>query len=194
MEKKQIAISSKPIEDALQGLAHWISYRQTLCHEHHINEGALVAEFVLLLRAQLDKSFGILNEEEYSKGNKKRMDIGIIEKDNGKKIAVIEVKRSLAGTQDIKKDIAKLAELKKGNKGILCYLAVISEKNPPGFLEENKTGTGKVKFKLKKKNEKPVLENAKLVKLLKSTGAFYGKEGNVQRANYCCLLEVLCRP
>jgi hypothetical protein len=178
----------KAIMLALQGLAFWISYRQALFHEHHLNEGALVVELAGLLKAKLNTSFKVFNESKFGDKNKTRMDIEIVERDknnNMKRIAIIEVKRDLASVKEIKDDIEKLVEAK--NKDILCYLIVVSENKPPKILEKpTKKDNAGTKFKLKKEFS----ANVKKFRLFKSMKSFSGKNGNIPQANYCCLLEI----
>ncbi|MCL2101844.1 MAG: hypothetical protein FWH22_09060 [Fibromonadales bacterium] len=198
------------IKIALQGLAFWISYRQVLYYEHSIHEATLVSKFLDLLRGKLNNSLAICNESQYEKG-KKRTDVEIrektVEKDNGskekckgKKLAVIEFKRNQASMKDIKNDIEKLIEVKR-NEGIPCYLVVTSDKKPPKIFEvmkkkapkifeamkENapKKNLSDIKFSLKKEIKKYAKFNN-----FKSTGYLYSKKGNIQKANYCSLLEI----
>jgi len=172
------------LEAALQGLAFWISYRQVLCYEHPINEGALVAELVTLLRAKLDSEFIILNERKFNKNSRERMDIEIVKKDSEERIAIIEVKRFFAGKTLINKDIEKLTDAKKQKKNeeVLCYLAVISENEIPKTFVENGRAVRK-NLSL----EKNFTAN---IRVLKSMRSFKGKNGNIPNANYCCLLKI----
>jgi len=85
------------IENSLQGLAFWMGYRNTTCHEYVFTEYSLVEEFSSLLKSLLGKEYTIKREELYSKyfpGIEKgdRMDLFITDK-NGNNHAVIEVKR-----------------------------------------------------------------------------------------------------
>jgi hypothetical protein len=168
------------IEVALQGLAFWISYRQTLCHEkicceddrRYINEGALVAEFVVLLRAKLDTSFEIRNESEYGENNKNKMDVEIRErgKKNGR-VAIIEFKRDLAGKGAVIGDVKKLLGAKE-KKNMLRYLVVVSEYGPPKILDDAKTSGIKHRVFVSAKS-------------LRSK-----EEDTPPQANYCCLLKI----
>ncbi|MCL2207804.1 MAG: hypothetical protein FWB90_06905 [Fibromonadales bacterium] len=178
------------VKAALQGLAHWMSYRQILCHDHHINEGALVAELVLLLRAKLNNNFKILNEKEYGKNDKKKMDIEIVKIDDKNKekktrIAIIEVKRFGAGRAGIDNDIKKITKAKKKNenKDVLCYLIITSEEGFPSYLMD--------------KNEKSTKKNLPIesgfsatIRTYKSTNVLNRREGRIPKVNYCSLLNI----
>jgi len=173
------------LEAALQGLAFWISLRQVSYSEHIINEGALVTEFVSLLRTKLDNDFAIPNESKYNKKSNKRMDIEIVKKDSKARIAIIEVKRYLGGERLIKEDIKKLinAKKEKENKDVLCYLAVISE-NRTSKLFVDKKGNAV------RKNLSPEKNFTTNLRVLKSTKSFKFKNGKPPKANYCCLLKI----
>jgi len=181
MSKNSLEVS---IEIALQGLAHYISYRQMIYNWYPLNEGALVAEFVNLLYGKLDKSLKIRCEDKYDKLGGRRMDVGILRKDTEDRVAIIEFKRIQAGKKLIFEDIEKLAEVK--DKNISRFLVVVSEeKLPKEYVNENGEASNKI---LLQKNG----FSAKVVRVLKSTSAFRWRNGGETppKANYCCLIEV----
>jgi flagellar biosynthesis chaperone FliJ len=181
-KKSSTAVSSirTDIKEALQGLAHWVSYKQILYKGHSLNEGALVAEFVNLLNAKLGKDFEILCESAYRPFNKTRgplMDVDI--KQKNQRVAAIEFKRILAGTNSINSDIKKLAKNIKSSE-ILRFLVVVSEKElPKKYVNEN--------------GDKNLCHedgfSAEIIGIFESNN-FNGKNKNLPVANYCCLIEI----
>ena len=188
------------IEDSLQGLAFWMGYRNTICHEYIFNEYSLVEEFSFLLKSLLGKEYTIKREEPYSKHFSKikggKMDLFITDKDGKEKYAVIEAKRwrvkditnqkgekeeRYITDNEIERDIIRLAKVKKGDNDIPCFFILISERaRPAEFVGEN----GKaVKKEFKKKVEN--LEYS--TRILKASASFEKKEN----AYYCCLVEIL---
>ena len=189
------------IENSLQGLAFWMGYRNTTCHEYVFTEYSLVEEFSSLLKSLLGKEYTIKREELYSKyfpGIEKgdRMDLFITDK-NGNNHAVIEVKRwrkknitnkegkkrrQYTRKEEIEKDIIRLAEVKKRNKGIPCFFILISEKARPD-LYVRKEGIA-----VNKKSPIKGHDDLKYsTRVLKASASFEKKEN----AYYCCLIEIL---
>ncbi len=171
------------IKAALQGLAFWISYRQILYGWYPLNEGALVVEFVNLLRAKLDKKFNIYCEKQFDELEKKRMDVQI--KQGDLQVAAIEFKRYSAGRTHIHNDMKKLLKLE--NRDVSRFVVVVSEKKRPSDYV-NKGGKA-ITGNLIQKGEGNF--SARVRRVLKSVAGF-GKEGKkLPVANYCCLIEVL---
>jgi len=183
------------IKDALQGLAFWISYRQTLYRWHLLNEGSLVVEFVNLLNARLakvDSEFKIECESQYEDSGRERMDVEITRKDDSQ-VAIIEFKRYLAGPKAIKEDMKKL--LNRKNSNVSCFLVVVSEGKRPEKYVDNYG-------KAIKGNLNPNGDFSAFVRgVLKSTGTLkrYKKRGKnsskvkdkLPKMDYCCLIEIL---
>jgi len=188
------------IEDSLQGVAFWMGYRNTTCHKYVFTEYSLVNEFSSLLKSLLGKEYIIKREEKYSnhfpeikKGDK--MDLFITDK-NGKKYAVIEVKRwrvknrtTKEGDEErryiseieIKKDIIRLAKLKRNND-IPCFFILISERaRPAEYVGENGNAVKK-EFKIEGYDDLKY----SVIRVLKASASFKEKEN----AYYCCLVEI----
>lgn len=186
-----------PIQEALQGLAFWVSYRQVLYDWYLINEGALVTEFVNLLNAKLDKSFKVFCELQYyetGKG-KERMDVGILKKDTEKKVAVIEVKRyffgkkcpadkRLTNIKHIHEDMEKLSRKMQKDKSIRYFLIVVSEDKLPEEFVTDKGFAKKANVSINSSF------SADVTRVLKSAKSFRGKKKILPNANYCCLIEI----
>jgi hypothetical protein len=192
------------IENSLQGLAFWMGYRNTTCHEYVFTEYSLVDEFSSLLKSLLGREYIIKREEKYSnhfpeikKGD--RMDLFITDKDAKKKYAVIEVKRwrvkdrttkkgdkeKQYNDDEIEKDIIILAKLKRNND-IPCFFILISERaRPTEYVGENGNAVKK-EFKIEGYDD---LEYS-VIRVLKASASFKEKEN----AYYCCLVEILKKP
>jgi hypothetical protein len=188
------------IEDSLQGLAFWMGYRNTICHEYVFNEHSLVDEFSFLLKSLLGKEYTIKREginskhfPEIEKGD--RMDLFITDKDGKEKYVVIEVKRwrvknritkegkekkRYMSKKEIEKDIIRLAEVKKRNNDIPCFFILISEEAKPAMFV-GKNGNAVKKFKIEGHDD---LEYS--IRVLKASSSFEKKEN----AYYCCLVEI----
>ena len=188
------------IENSLQGLAFWMGYRNTISHGYVFSEYLLVDEFSFLLKSLLGKEYTIKREEKYSKPFTEikkgdRMDLFITDK-KGNNHAVIEAKRwrvknkttkegdeerQYISEREIKKDIIRLARLKRNND-IPCFFILISERARPAKYVGKNGNAVKKEFKIEGYDD---LEYS-VIRVLKASASFKEKEN----AYYCCLFEI----
>lgn len=180
--------SPKWIDPVLQGLAYWLGYKKQFYHGHLINEGAIVSEALSLLSVNIEPVQKIYCEEMYSKivssiNRKERADLVIYKHD--KIEFVIEVKRFESGKNLIDADLKKLARIKNGNIEIRCFLLLVSQKKIP-FLYVNENGVA-YRSTLSIPDSK---FSSKVIRVCKAANSF--REDAYLKANYACLIEVIC--
>lgn len=149
-------LTARKIEDAVhkaaQGVTYWLGYKSSFFDNHHVNEGAIVSEFGMILQSRLPPNLIVHLEANYgvdSIAPSKRADIAVLPKiPKGKKaiLAVIEIKTTIKGRsdRDWKADLAKLNEIV--NTPVKILILFTQGRVPKGLLEEN--GTAKRKSKV----------------------------------------------
>lgn len=189
------------LNKALQGLAFWVGHRCSIYSGWELSEGALVGELCNLIHAHLSDHHSLRCEQPHSKflpksikrpdiGDKARVDLSIWKSvtKEGRKVRVpeyaIEVKRAVASKAKIDEDLRRLAAIVEESDGIRGILCVIAEgKLPPRFV----TSRG---FRKKGIIEIEGTNSSYQVIAALKASAYFNLD-NIQRAHYCCAIEVM---
>jgi hypothetical protein len=131
----------------LQGVSHWISYKQQYYAGHMLTEGAIVSEVAQLLNAKLPDSERFQCERMYKdflvdKTGQTRLDLVIGKKKTPHKdliakedlLVAVEVKRYESDWKLIQSDIEKLYRLKSEHKNARLFLIVFGQGRLPKKL------------------------------------------------------------
>lgn len=179
-KKKDLRHWTDPL---LQGLAFWLGYEQQITRNYKLTEGAIFAEAVKLIRANLYKNEKLHTEKMYRELGVKdfgqqRVDLVVSNEDG--LIAVLEVKRNIKDFRLIIKDFERLRALNSQHKNTKCFLLFASQGvRPKRFVNEKGTANN-IDF---------IGKNyiAHVRRVCKATSTFRSKE----KAHYVCLIEVL---
>ncbi|RTD94154.1 hypothetical protein EJO68_10120 [Variovorax atrisoli] len=192
--------SPKWLKSALQRLAFWVGHRCTIYSDWALTEGALVAELCNLIHAHLGDKYSLHCEEPYKKfvkqnkyaqiGDGARVDLSVwetIQEPEGKRKIprfAIEVKRAKSASSLINRDLVRLAEIAEHNSRIRAFLCVVSERHlPTQFVTPRGYRRGGI-FPIEGTSS-----SYQVISVLKATA--FLKEVNLDRAHYCCTIEVL---
>jgi hypothetical protein len=182
---------------SLQGITYWIGHRRCLYPHYPLSEGALVAEICNLIHANLDDSFSLICEVQYSSliscddkptelTVRARADLVVTENSydsdgNQTPRFIIEVKRAAAPKAQIDSDLRRLSAVRHACPDIRTFLFIISEAHRPArFVDED----GK---SILKKQAIPKSEGHFRVRRTWKAAHAYTKR---DRAQYACLIEV----
>lgn len=167
----------------LQGLAFWLGYEQQITRNYELTEGAIFAEAVKLIRANLYKNEKLHTEKMYKdlglkNYGQERVDIVVSDEDG--LISAMEVKRNIKDFRLIKKDFERLMTLKRRHKESKCFLLLVSQSVRPKRYVNDKGTANKIDF-----IGKDYIAHVKRV--CKASSTFRSKA----KAHYVCLIEVL---
>ena len=133
-----------PIRNMLQGLAHWMAYRNSMSNIQLIEADAV---FVAtdILRANLPNDYCV--EREVTKTSlpsvkNNRIDIGIKSKTEGSYNCLIEFKLADATNKGYEGDVEKLSQIKQQDKDIDCLVVILYRKpcsysEPQDFINDH---------------------------------------------------------
>lgn len=177
------------IRHMVQGLAHWMAYRNEMSNIQLIEADAV---FVAtdLLRARLPNDYIV--EREVTKGSlsyikgKNRIDMGIKCKSEDSFKYLIEFKLADATNKGYEDDVEKLYEIKQMDNNIVCLVVILYRvpcecKEPPKFVNDG--GTAKL-------GKIPVGKKGIKVKVRRVCNSFLS--GNKPKSMKTICLEVLC--
>jgi len=193
IEDKSLPKITNPVNKALQGIAHWVSYSKMYYNNHKIHEGAISHEFCKLLQSNLANGEKVLQEimlKDFAPVNsttQERVDL-LVKKRNEETSEdvvtfVVELKRDVSKAQ-IDKDIEKLLRIKQSRPDISCCLIIVSERNRiKRFIDDEGVAIRKT-FHIKN-NEGG---SYKVRRVCKSSASFNPHKKEV--ANYAVLIEV----
>ena len=178
------------IRNMVQGLAHWMAYRNEMSNIQLIEADAV---FVAtdILRARLPSDYIVEREVtrkslSYIKG-KNRIDMGIKCKSDGMYKYLIEFKLADATNKGYEDDVEKLDEIKQQDNSIIC-LVVILYRTPCACQEPKifiKDASG-----IAKRGKIPVGKKGIKVKVRRVCNSFFF--GNKPKSMKTICLEVLC--
>ena len=154
-----------PIRNMLQGLAHWMAYRNSMSNIQLIEADAV---FVAtdILRANLPNDYCV--EREVTKTSlpsvkNNRIDIGIKSKTEGSYNCLIEFKLADATNAGYVSDVEKLSRIKQQDPSIDCLVVVLYRKScgyntPSNLVDDNgfarrgiiKIGSNKIPVKVRR--------------------------------------------
>ena len=145
-----------PIGHMLQGLAHWMAYRNELSNIMIIEADA-VSQAIELLQSNLPSYYVVKREITKTSlpivGSQK-IDLGIKNKQNGEFECLIEFKLADATNIGYVGDVNKLKQIKEQNPSIECLVVILYRKscsfdspknlvNPDGWAKRNIINMGK---------------------------------------------------
>ncbi len=138
-------IIESAVYDAAQGVTFWLGYKSSFFSNHHVNEGAIVSEFALILQTRLPHGFVVSLETPYGEKSllsNRRADLVVFRKTLGrqkKSLAIIEIKTTIIGRSDRgwKSDIGKLSLF--ANTPLKILILFTQGRTPRGLLTENGT-------------------------------------------------------
>lgn len=145
-----------PIRQMVQGLAHWMAYRNSMSNIQLIEADAV---FVAtdILRANLPNDYYV--EREVTKTSlpivkNNRIDMGIKSRADGSYKCLIEFKLADATNKGYEGDVEKLSQIKQQDENIDCLVVILYRKpcpysepkdflNDSGLAKRGKIGVGK---------------------------------------------------
>ena len=148
-------VIKSPIRHMLQGLAHWMAYRNEMSNIQLIEADAV---FVAtdILRGRLPNDYIV--EREVTKKSlpivkNHRIDMGIKSRTDGSYKCLIELKLADATNKGYEGDVKKLYEIKQIDNNLVCLVIILyripCEYNEPQKFVKNIDGTAKLgKIKL----------------------------------------------
>lgn len=174
-------------EASMQGIVFWIGHRRAIFRGYLLLEAALVAEVCNLIYANLADDQKLLCEQPYvqlAPGCEIepgcRADLVVINS-QGSAEAVIEVKRGREGQGQIKKDLTRLAALKRIMPNARAMLFLISENTlPRQFVGQNGHAIPG-KHQIQDSNA-----HYRVRRVCKASASFERKNS----AHYACVIEV----
>jgi len=134
-----------PIGRMLQALASWLSYKQEKSNIL-VNESDVVSEAISILQVWLPKEYRIQKEVTQKDlsivPGKKKIDLGIYSKDEGRFHCLIEFKLADATNEGYKGDVRKLYSIKREAPNIDCLVVIVcrksySQEKPKQLVLEN---------------------------------------------------------
>ena len=168
----------------LQGLAHWMAYRNEMSNIKVI-ESDVVFVATDLLRTLLPKDYTVNREIgkkslRFLKG-KQRIDLGIKLDDTFQ--CLIEFKLADATNGGYKKDVKKMKQIKQFDNNIDCLVIILYRKScdyhsPRVFVGENGQAT-----------RKKIIVEGTPVKVRRVCNSFTSKNNNMSKKTIC--LEIL---
>jgi hypothetical protein len=189
------------LNKALQGLTFWVGHRCSIYSDWQLSEGALVGELCNLIHAHLGDNYSLRCEQPHARflptkvkhadiGDKARVDLSVwklVTNSEGKKTLqpkyAIEVKRATATKGKIDEDLRRLAAIVEAQSGIRAILCVVSERRlPKRFVSARgyrKTGLVPID---------KTASSYQVIGVVKASA--YLKIENLDRAHYCCAIEV----
>ena len=201
LTKKKQTLPPVPecLKKALQGVTYWIGHRRCLFNHYPLGEAAMVAELCNLIFTHLHDDQSLQCEVQYSSlvapgklpsdlTERARVDLVIWKQHSeGNEIPqfLIEVKRGSATKSEIDKDLQRLASISAVLPKCRKILIVAAEaERPERFVNgEGQSITGKHPVPLNSNYIYRVRKTAKAIHAV--------REGNFDRAQFACLIEVL---